>query len=325
MNTFGKTLKVTIFGESHGKGVGVVIDGMMPGIIVDENAIAELLERRRPSSSWESGRREQDHFKILSGLKDNRATGAPLTLFIENSSQNSADYKEIINNPRPGHADVTADIKYRGFNDKRGGGVFSGRMTAPLVAAAAIVKNMAPKVTAEAEVVKTGKREESIRHAESAGDTLGGLVACVVKGLEPGLGEPFFYSMESAISALVFSVPGVTGIEFGAGFRAAGMYGSEYSGWLDADLRLRDSGTGGINGGITNGNDLVFRVSMRPPATLTGRQVRTVQKDTGREVDVAHSGRHDISFADRAAVVVESCAVLVAADMIASARIYGDE
>jgi chorismate synthase len=320
MNTFGNTFRISIFGESHGAAVGVCIDGCPAGIALAEADFAADLARRKSGTRGTTPRREADAPTILSGVFNGRTTGAPLTIIFNNANTQSSDYAQQAQHPRPGHADFVAAKKFEGHTDYRGGGHFSGRLTVALVAAGVVAKKIIPfaNITARLTTLggkKYGEHTEALDAAIADGDSLGGVVECRVSGLPVGLGSPFFSSVESLISYVVFAIPGVRGIEFGTGFAAATMRGSEHN-----DLIINDLGTtqtnhaGGINGGITNGNELVFRVAFKPTASIAKPQ-DTYNLATDKVETLQIKGRHDVCFALRTPPVVEAAAAIVVAEL----------
>lgn len=323
MNTFGHNFRLTVFGESHGEHVGIVMDGASPGLDLSENDFLHDLGRRRSGITGSTARLEKDLPKIISGVFSGRTTGAPVTILFANEDKRPRDYYDFINHPRPSHADLTARTKYKGFNDPRGGGMFSGRMTVCLVAAGVVAKKMLPQVTFETTPVEIGgcndpsRFEEIINAASAEGDSLGGVIQTTVNGLTPGYGEPFFDSAESMISHLLFSIPAVKGVEFGAGFAAAAKKGSENN-----DIIIDGKGTtatnndGGINGGITNGNPLIVRVAIKPVPSIQKPQ-HTYNFGSRRVEELEIKGRHDVCIALRASVVVESAIAIALADLSA--------
>ncbi|MCL2070205.1 MAG: chorismate synthase [Treponema sp.] len=288
MNTYGKMFRLSIFGESHGPAIGVVIDGLPPGFAPDMDLVAQEMARRAPGQSAAStSRSEADLVEIVSGLFEGKATGAPLCGMIRNTDARSEDYQK--NLPRPGHADYTAQIKYKGFADYRGGGHFSGRLTAALVFAGALARQLLPGVKISAEPVLIGGKppaEETILNAKADGDSVGGVIACVAEGLPAGLGEPFFASVESCLSALLFSIPAVKAVEFDDGFKLAGMRGSQ-----------SNQTPFGILGGISTGQPLRFSVAVKPTPSIGGE------------------GRHDPCIVPRAVPVVEAAAAICLFDL----------
>ncbi len=318
MNSFGTLLRISIFGESHGNAIGFVMDGVTPGIPFAETDMDEDIRRRMPGAEGTTPRREPDVPEILSGIYQGKTSGAPLTVIFRNRDTQSSSYEKFSETPRPGHADLTAMNKYSGFNDPRGSGHFSGRLTLPLVAAGALAKKVVPGLFIESEILEVGGLRdyaEKLSEAVREGDSLGGIIEVRINNLPAGLGEPFFNSFESVLSHLVFSVPAVKGIEFGSGFKAAAMKGSEHNdAILSRDGLTRTNNAGGINGGITNGNCVVFRVAVKPTPTISRGQ-KTVNVSTGEMEMLEAKGRHDACIALRAPVVFEACAAIAAADM----------
>ena len=324
MNTFGRLFQVSIFGASHGKVVGVNIDGCPPGLPLTVEDFAADLKRRQPGKEGTTSRIEADIPLIKSGLLNHRTTGAPVLILFENSNIRSQDYDRFKSTPRPGHVDFIGMRKYGGFADLRGGGVFSGRLTAGLVAAGVIAKKMMSPSSFSASIVEIGGTHDFKRIVERTikeSDSIGGLIECRVKDLPIGLGEPFFDSIESLISHQVFSIPGIKGIEFGAGFQAAGMKGSEYNDVIvDPEGKTRTNHSGGINGGISNGNELVFRVAVRPPASI-GREQDTIDLKTGQPARLEAGGRHDSCIALRIPVIIEAAAACAMTDLAMRSQI----
>lgn len=353
MSSFGKNIKLNIFGESHGPAVGVVIEGLKPGHRIDMDYIQAMLDRRRPGKDRYVTRREEgDIPEILSGVFDGVTTGMPLCAIIRNKDTRSRDYSNLKKIPRPGHSDYTAFVKYDGLNDIRGGGAFSGRLTAPLVFAGAIakdilekrgikivshlsslgnvkdeplnimnydkeqcvsiIKNRIPMINKSA----VGEAEERLNSIRNDLDSLGSTIETVVYNLPPGIGEPGFYSLESQISAICFSVPGVKAIEFGKGFGLAGMKGSESNDpfYYDGEIvKTRTNSMGGILGGISNGMPVNFNVCMKPTSSISRKQ-ESVDLDLKCSAELVVKGRHDPCIGIRAVPVMEACAALVVAD-----------
>ena len=323
-NTFGNSISVTLFGESHGPAIGVVLDGLAPGMDVNEEVIADFLSKRRPSSELETARREEDHFQILSGVFNGKTTGTPLAIMIPNEDTRSKDY--TYGPARPSHADYAAFCKYHGFEDYRGGGHFSGRLTAALVAAGGIlIPALAKKgIQIETHIVRcggisNGDFDEPIRKAVEENDSVGGVTETTIAGLPSGLGEPWFDSVESQLSHILFSVGGVKGVEFGSGFALADMRGSE----ANDPLRFNDAGevytetnhNGGINGGITNGMPVVFRCAIKPTASIAQNQ-KTIDFQKQENMEFCVTGRHDPAIVRRACPVIDSVTAIVAADLL---------
>jgi chorismate synthase len=324
MNSYGNLLRISIFGESHGPVVGIHIDGVPPGLPLEIEHFIQDLGRRKSGSKGTTARKESDLPEILCGVLDGVTTGAPVVVVFKNGSFNSDDYEQFREVPRPGHADLVSSVKYNFYNDIRGGGMFSGRMTLPLVAAGVVAKKIISPIEISARVVEAGgvKIEGDDPTGNKAfaslldgaikdGDSLGGIVECVCKNVPIGLGEPFFDSMESQISHLVFSIPGVRGIEFGDGFAASKMRGSQHNDcYVNSKGQTATNGAGGINGGITNGNPIVFRVAIKPTSSIAKRQT-TYNFISEKMEDLSISGRHDACFALRVPVVVESVVAIV--------------
>lgn len=318
MNTFGRNYRVHIFGESHGIKVGCVIDGCPAGIPLTEDDLEPDLARRRAGAKGTTPRKEADIPTIVSGTVDGHTTGAPITILFDNANTRSKDYSHLRKQPRPGHSDFVADRKYGGNNDLRGGGHFSARITLGMVVAGAIAKKILSPATFNAQLIKVGGSEDidaAVDAAIADHDSVGGLIECTCAGLPIGLGEPFFDSVESYISHTVFSIPAVKGIEFGSGFRAAEMRGSEHNDLIsDADGSTKTNYAAGINGGITNGNDIVFRLAIKPTASIGVRQ-DTFNFETKQIEELKIGGRHDSCVALRAPVIVEAAAAIALADL----------
>lgn len=318
MNTFGQIFRLSIFGESHGNGIGVVIDGIPPGIPLAETDFTGDLSRRKSGAPGTTPRKEPDLPKLMSGTWNGFTTGAPLAVFFENTNARSSDYDNMRDIPRPGHSDFTARMKFKGFADPRGGGHFSGRITLGLVAAGVVAKKIINPISITSQILELGGNadiKKAIEEIEDTGDSIGGIIQCTATNIPAGLGEPFFGSVESTISQLIFSIPAIRGIEFGAGFGAARMRGSQHN-----DLFISTSGktltnnAGGINGGITNGNDIVFRVAVKPTSSIALQQ-ETINLRTGKLDTLNVEGRHDACIALRVPVVVEAAMAIVLADL----------
>ncbi len=318
MNTFGRIFRVSITGESHGNSIAVVVDGCPVGIRLEKEDFFEDLKRRKPGKKGTTRRVEDDYPFIESGVFNGYTTGAPILIRFENRDVKSKHYKEIENLPRPSHSDFVAYKKYRGFNDFRGGGHFSGRLTAGIVAAGVIARKIIKPIEVKARIVSIGGQndyQELVEKIAKEGDSIGGIVECVCENVPVGLGEPFFDSVESVISHLIFSIPGIKGIEFGAGFKCAEMRGSEYNDEIiDFEGKTKTNNSGGINGGITNGNPIVFRVAVRPTATIFKPQ-KTVNLKTGKQETLIIKGRHDSCIALRVPVIVEAMTSIALADL----------
>ena len=323
MNSFGSIFRVTIWGESHGASVGVSIDGVPAGIKLSAEDFAEDLARRASGRRGTTPRHEPDQPQIVSGVYEGRTTGAPLTVLFENTNTRSGDYSNLVRQPRPSHADLVAQRKFAGANDPRGGGHFSGRLTLGLVAAGVVAKRVIENsefafTTRIAEIggcADENRFDEVIEAAMREGDSVGGVVECRVDNVAVGLGEPFFDSAESTIAHLLFSVPAVKGVEFGAGFEVAKRRGSENNDLIiNADGATATNNDGGINGGITNGNQLVVRVAVKPTASISSPQM-TYDFEQNQITELQIKGRHDACIALRAAVVIESAVAIALADL----------
>lgn len=322
MNSWGNRFRVTLWGESHGAQVGVTIDGVPAGIPVSENDFEADLARRRSGAAGTTPRKESDTPHIVSGVYRGYTTGAPLTVEFLNENTRSGDYSSLETHPRPSHADWVAMKKYHGYNDPRGGGHFSGRITLALVTAGVVAKKIlgeGVKFTTEiTEIGGCADKErfgEIIEHARMEQDSVGGVVECRAEGVAAGLGEPFFDSAESLIAHLLFSVPAVKGVEFGSGFAAARMRGSEHNDPIvDAEGHTSTNHAGGIVGGITNGNAVVVRAAVKPTASIS-REQQTYNCADGRIETLVIKGRHDVCITLRAAVVVEAATAIALADL----------
>ena len=357
-NTFGSSLKITLFGESHGEMIGAVLDGLAPGIKVDHELIKRKLDQRRPSGKISTARVEADEYKIVSGEYEGYTTGTPLCILIPNKNTKSADYSEVARLARPGHADLTAEYKYHGYQDHRGGGHFSGRLTAALVAAGAIVTAALEKkgiyigthisslagirdrgfgdvksdidklngaVFAVLDTAAEEKMRAAIEAAAAEGDSVGGVLETYAVGMPEGVGEPWFDSIESTLSHALFSIPGIKGVEFGAGFGITELRGSEANDAIVSEngkIITKTNNNGGINGGITNGMPIVFRCAVKPTPSIFKEQ-KTVDIKSGENAVLALRGRHDPAIVHRARAVVDCVTALALADAL-TAR-YGTD
>ncbi|PUZ25196.1 chorismate synthase [Chitinophaga parva] len=320
MNAFGRLFRVNVFGESHGASVGVNIDGVPAGLPLTAEDFLPDLERRKGGSRGTTPRKEDDLPHLKSGVFNDRTTGAPITILFENNNTRSADYEKLREFPRPGHADFVATEKYGGYEDYRGGGHFSGRLTLNLVAAGVIAKKLlGDKINVTARITEVGgiaDAEAGLEAAIAAKDSVGGIVECTVDGLPIGLGEPFFDSVESLIAHAVFAIPAVKGIEFGAGFAAAKMKGLEHNDpILDKTGKTATNHAGGVVGGITNGNQLVFRIAVKPTSS-TPKEQHTLNVKSGEVETFSVKGRHDLCIALRVPVVLEAVTAMVLADLM---------
>ena len=323
MNSFGQQFRVQIFGESHGPLVGVVIDGCPAGLPLTEVDLLPDLERRKGGTQkGTTPRQEADYPLIRSGVFNEHTTGAPVMIYFENNNTRSADYEKQRSFPRPGHADFVAHQKYGGNEDYRGGGHFSARLTTGLVAAGSIARKIlstAPlSISIEAAVVEIAGEtdtEKGLQKAIDAKDSVGGLVECRINGVPAGWGEPFFDSVESQMAHLLFSIPAVKGVEFGAGFAAAKMFGSQHNdAIINNEGKTRTNHAGGVVGGISNGNDIVFRLAIKPTAS-TPKPQNSLNWDSGEVEDFSVKGRHDLCVALRAPVIVEAVTAIGLLDL----------
>lgn len=351
-SSFGQSVNISITGESHGEALVAVLSGLTPGVRIDEEYIRQCLAQRAPVGKISTPRQEADEFEILSGVFGGFTTGTPITILIRNTNTKSKDYSEMQSTARPGHADFTAEVKYHGFQDFRGGGHFSGRITAVLVAAGAIarlalknkgieigthiakcgsvsdrsfvnvnedIKTLNTKAFAVLSQESGEKMQAEILKASEEGDSVGGILETAVAGLPAGIGEPWFDSMESVLSHMLFSIPGVKGVEFGEGFAVADMKGSEVNGSLrvnNGKICPVDDLSGGINGGITNGDILRFKCAVRPTPTIFKEQA-TVDMKNFENKTLSAKGRHDPAIVHRVRAVADAATALVLCDMLA--------
>jgi len=319
MNSFGVIFRVSLFGESHGPAIGVIIDGCPSGLTVSPDDFMTDLKRRQSGSIGTTKRKEPDMPEILSGVFEGVTTGAPITIMTRNKDKISTYYDEFRHVPRPGHADFVSKIKYSGFSDMRGSGHFSGRITWGLVAAGVIAKKIAKSAIISANLISAGGSEnvdEAVNEAISLNDSIGGIIECRVKNPPIAIGEPFFYSFESAVSHIIFSIPAIKGIEFGVGFAAASMKGSEHNdSFVNRKGKTATNNAGGINGGITNGNEISFRVVVKPTSS-TGVEQETLNFDKDKITTLLVKGRHDTCIALRMPVIVEAASAIAMADLI---------
>ncbi len=330
MNTFGHNFRVTTFGESHGPAVGCVVDGMPAGIELDTDAIRRALDRRRTGRAGTSQRAEADEYEILSGIYQGRTLGTPIAVVVRNTDARSADYAEVATAYRPNHADYTWQARY-GFTDSRGGGRASARETVGRVIAGAMAAQVlaAKGISVEAHVAELGgvpvadpaKADEIIAAARAEGDTVGGIANLVIKGVPAGIGTPVASKLSAALAAAMMSIPAVKGVEIGDGFTAAASRGSEQIDEFYADkdgrIRTRANHSGGIQGGISNGEDITMRIAFKPIATLPGHTVATVDRN-GQPATICMRGRHDSSALPRALPVVEAMAAITLLDAYAT-------
>ena len=353
---FGKKVKITIFGQSHSEAIGVVIDGLPVGEEIDMEEVQRFMERRAPGrNAYSTPRKEGDVPKVVSGLFEGKTCGAPVCAIIENTNTRSKDYDKLKDLPRPGHADFTAWVKYDGFNDHRGGGHFSGRLTAPLCFAGAVCKQILERkgicvgahilsikgvkdtsfdaVSVDADTLKGvasklfpvqddaagEKMQEVIAAAKEKGDSVGGIVECAVTGLPVGVGEPMFDGLESVLASAIFAIPAVKGVEFGAGFDVADLFGSENNDDFiymeDGTVRTKTNYHGGSLGGISSGMPLVFRAAFKPTPSISMEQ-DTISISKRENDRLAVVGRHDPCIVPRAVPVVEAAAAVAILDLL---------
>lgn len=320
MNSFGRLFRVSIFGESHGESVGITVDGCPAGLSLTAEDLLPDLERRKGGiQKGTTPRQEADFPFFKSGLFNYKTTGFPITILFENNNTRSEDYNKQRSIPRPGHADWVAHQKFGGFEDYRGGGHFSARLTTGIVAAGAIAKKLMPGIQIDARVISIGGEtdtEKGLQKAIEAKDSVGGVVECRVTGLPVGLGEPYFDSVESVLAHILFAIPAVRGVEFGTGFAAAAMFGSEHNDAIeDISGKTRTNHAGGVVGGISNGNELVFRLAVKPTSS-TSRIQNSLNWETGLTEDFSIKGRHDLCVALRAPVIVEAVTAIVLVDFM---------
>lgn len=318
MNSFGRIFRIHILGESHGRMVGVLIDGCPAGMPLDEKDFLPDLNRRRPGAAGTTPRKDNDTPAMASGVFNGKTTGAPLLVSFENRDVRPDDYARFMEIPRPGHADFVALKKFGGHADYRGGGHFSGRLTLGLVAAGVVAKKLMPELRIAARLTEAGGQKNidaAVKNALEKNDSIGGVVECRVAGLPVGLGEPFFDSLESVISHIMFSIPAVKGIEFGSGFAATRMKGSEHNDPIvSPDGTTQTNHAGGINGGLSNGNELVLRLAVKPTSS-TAQVQETLSLKTGKPAELKIEGRHDTCIALRVPVVAEAALAVALADM----------
>ncbi len=322
MNSWGDRFRLTTWGESHGAQVGVSVDGVPAGIKLSEEDFTADLDRRRAGTAGTTPRKESDAPHIVSGIYNGFTTGAPLTIEFQNENTRSGDYRNLVVHPRPSHADLVAAQKFSGYNDPRGGGHFSGRITLGMVAAGVVAKKILGEgVTFSTDIIEIGGCQDKsqwatiIEQAQREQDSIGGIIECRVSGIEAGLGEPFFDSVESLAAHLLFSVPAVKGVEFGAGFAAAKMKGSEHNDAIaNAEGKTLSNNAGGVVGGITNGNEIVARIAIKPTASIPQAQ-HTFNFEHDKVEELIIKGRHDVCIALRAAVVAEAAMAIALADL----------
>jgi len=319
MNTFGTAFRFSIFGESHGPSVGVVIDGCPAGLPFWREELMADLSRRKGLTPGTTKRKESDEPEIFSGIYNGYTTGFPIVILTRNKEMKSGDYEMFSSVPRPSHADFTSGFKYKGYADMRGGGHFSGRLTWGMVTAGYFARKIISPAIITARLVEAGGDSDidaAIKKATETNDTIGGVVECLVRNVPKGIGEPIFGSVESVIGQVAFGIPAVNGVEFGAGFASSRSYGSQNNDpFVDARGKTSSNNAGGINGGITNGNDMLVRVSVKPAASIGVAQT-TFDSDKGEMTELQISGRHDTCIAKRIPVILESAVSIALADLL---------
>jgi chorismate synthase len=320
LNSFGRFFRISIFGESHGECVGITIDGCPAGLSLSPDDLLPDLERRKGGKQKGTTPRQEEDYPIFkSGVFNGKTTGFPITILFDNKNTRSEDYNKQRSIPRPGHADWVAHQKFGGNEDYRGGGHFSARLTTGIVAAGAIAKKIMPQIKIESVITEVGGEadvEKGLQKAIDAKDSVGGVIECRINGLPDGLGEPYFDSIESSLAHIVFAIPAVRGVEFGTGFAAAKMFGSHHNDSIqNMEGKTKTNHAGGVVGGITNGNELVFRLAIKPTSS-TPKEQNSLNWDTKQLEDFSIKGRHDLCVALRAPVIVEAVTAIVLADFM---------
>ena len=327
MNHIGRLFQINIYGESHGKGVGILLDGVKPGIPLTEEDFLLDLSRRKAGGLGTTPRVEADTIHIVSGVFNGYTTGSAILITFNNENINDNDYSNLVTQPRPGHADYTGYIKYDGFNDYRGGGAFSGRLTLAIVAAGVIAKKILPfefnsrikSLKGEKDITKF---EQIVEEAMKNRNSVGGTIEVTVKNMIQGLGEPYFDSVESRLSHILYSIGAVKGVSFGVGFDGESLYGSEYNDLIiDKEGHTKTNNNGGINGGITNGNDLIVNVFVKPTPSISLPQ-ETFNFKTGKVETLEVKGRHDACIALRAPIVIENAIAIALCDLYLIKKAY---
>lgn len=327
MNSYGQLFRITLYGESHQKAIGVIIDGVTPGTPIDIDLIKHDLELRKPKAIGTTPRKEDDEPVITSGVFNGVATGSPIHIMIENQNIKSKDYDHLKKQPRPGHADFVAERKYHGFQDHRGGGRFSGRLTAALVAAGSIAKMMIPYTFSHelkqiGELTDMTKIDAYLTKIIAEGDSVGGIVEVNIKGVEVGLGEPMFEKLDAELAKMMFNIPAVKGFEMGIGFKGAHYKGSMFNDlMIDGTGKTKTNHAGGVTGGISNGNDIVCRVFVKPTSSIQKNQ-ETYHLESQQLETLKVGGRHDVAIVRRVGIVLENAAAIVLADAYLKNKIY---
>lgn len=327
MNSFGTLFKITLYGESHQDAIGIVIDGVTPGLKINWDKVRNDLALRRPGAVGTTPRVEKDEFEVTSGIFNGHATGSPIHLMIRNENVISKDYTHLRKQPRPGHADYVASIKYKGFQDYRGGGRFSGRLTAPIVAAGSIAKQMLPFKFSH-QLIQVGSEtnmdnlDAYLKKVAEQGESVGGIVEVRVSDMIVGIGEPMFEKLDAKIGQMMFSIPAVKGVEIGTGFSGATKFGSEFNDvYEDATGKTLTNHSGGVSGGISNGNDLVIKVFVKPTSSI-GKSQTSFNLETQKKETFEVGGRHDTAIVRRVGIVLENAIAIVLADLYLWTKAY---
>lgn len=327
MNSVGTLFKITLYGESHQDAIGIVIDGVKPGLKINWDLVQGDLALRRPGAVGTTPRVEKDNLEITSGIFNDYTTGSPLHIMIRNENVISKDYTHLKKQPRPGHADYVAGIKYNGFQDYRGGGRFSGRLTAPIVVAGSIAKQMLPFKFSH-ELVQVGaltdmsKLDQYLKDVAQKGESVGGIVELRVSNMMVGLGEPMFEKLDAKIGQMMFSIPAVKGVEIGTGFSGVTSFGSQFNDvYEDKTGKTLTNHSGGVSGGISNGNDLVIKVFVKPTSSI-GKAQKSFNLETNKIESFEVGGRHDTAIVRRVGIVLENALALVLADLYLWHKIY---
>ncbi len=327
MNSFGTLFKITLYGESHQDAIGVVIDGVTPGLKINWDKVEADMALRRPGAVGTTPRVEKDRLEVTSGIFNEYATGSPIHIMIRNENVISKDYAHLTKQPRPGHADYVAGIKYNGYQDYRGGGRFSGRLTAPIVVAGSIAKQMLPfefshKLIQIGALEDMSKMDAYLKEVSSMGDSVGGIVEVRVRQMLVGLGEPMFEKLDSKIGQMMFSIPAVKGVEIGTGFSGAKRLGSEFNDvYEDATGKTLTNHSGGVSGGISNGNDLVVKVFVKPTSSI-GKKQESFNLESNQKEVFEVGGRHDTAIVRRVGIVLENALAIVLADLYLWSKTY---
>ena len=320
MNSYGTLFKITLYGESHQDAIGVVIDGITPGLKIDWDQVQADLAKRRPGAVGTTPRVEQDDLIVTSGIFNEYTTGSPVHIMIKNENIQSKDYSHLVKQPRPGHADYVSSVKYQGFNDYRGGGRFSGRLTTPIVVAGAIAKQMLPfefshKLIQVGTLKDMSKLDEYLKSVQEQGESVGGIVEVTVKNVPVGLGEPMFNKLDSEIGKMMFSIPAVKGVSIGTGFEGVEQFGSWFNDVYEDELGgTKTNHSGGVSGGISNGNDIVVKVFVKPTSSI-GKTQNSFNLETKEKTDFQVGGRHDAAIVRRVGIVLENALAIVLADL----------